>query len=192
VSQPESLSTRRSIYDLVDDRENGKPEVLDALMTAWKGIQDLEPDDPNSFFVIGGYHGEPLRGAGTTDGQIWWGGYCEHGTVLFPTWHRAYLQRLEKALRSIPGCESVVQPFWDECDRWAREEGLPGVFTDPTYTFADGATIPNPLKSYTLPVAIDDLVTNEVPGDTSVYSKPAGYSTVRYPLSGLMGPCDTA
>jgi tyrosinase len=193
VSQPDTLGTRRSIYALMDDRENGKPEALDALMTAWKGIQDREPDDPNSFFVIGGYHGEPFRGAGTTDGQTWWGGYCEHGTVLFPTWHRAYLHRLEKALQSIQGCDSVMQPFWDECDPRARAEGLPGVFTDATYTFADGTTIPNPLKSYTLPVAIDDQVTNEVPGDTSVYTKPAGYSTVRYPLSGLVGnPTDTA
>ena len=66
--------------------------------------------------MIGGYHGEPFRGAGTTDGQTWWGGYCEHGTVLFPTWHRAYLHRLEKALQSIEGCEGVMQPFWDECD----------------------------------------------------------------------------
>jgi tyrosinase len=192
VSQPDTLGTRRSIYDLVDDRENGKPEALDALMTAWKGIQDLEPDDPNSFFVIGGYHGEPFRGAGITDGHTWWGGYCEHGTVLFPTWHRAYLHRLEKALQSVPGCESVMQPFWDECDWRARRRveeggGLPGVFTDPTYTFADGTTITNPLTSYTLPVAIEDQVTNEVPGERSEYTKPARYSTVRYPLSGLVG-----
>jgi tyrosinase len=184
---------RRSIYDLVDDRENGRPEELDALMKAWKRIQDRDPDDPDSFFVIGGFHGEPFRGAGTTDGQTWWGGFCEHGTVLFPTWHRAYLHRLEKALQNHPGCERVMQPFWDECDHRARTDGLPTVFTDPTYTFADGETIPNPLKSYTLPVGIDDQVTNEVPGDASVYSKPAGYTTKRYPLSGLVGnACDAA
>jgi tyrosinase len=193
MSQPDTVGTRRSIYDLMDERQNGKPEALDALMRAWKGIEDRPPDDPNSFFVIGGYHGEPFRGAGTTDGQTWWGGYCEHGTVLFPTWHRAYLHRLEKALQSVPGCESVMQPFWDECDPRARAQGLPGALTDAAYTFADGTTIPNPLTSYTLPVAIEDQVTNEVPGDSSVYTKPAGYSTVRYPLSGLVGsPCEVA
>jgi tyrosinase len=187
VTEPDTLGTRRSIYELVDDRDNGKPEELDALMRAWKGIQDLPPTNPNSFFVIGGYHGEPFRGAGTTDGQTWWGGYCEHGTVLFPTWHRAYLHRLEKALQTIRGCKSVMQPFWDECNPRARTKGVPVVFTDPTYKFADGKTIPNPLKSYTLPVAIEDQVTNEVPGECSEYSKPKGYSTVRYPLSGLVG-----
>jgi tyrosinase len=133
MSQPDTIGTRRSIYELMDERDNGEPEALDAVMRAWKGIQDREPDDPGSFFVIGGYHGEPFRGAGTTDGQTWWGGYCEHGTVLFPTWHRAYLHRLEMALQSIQGCESVMQPFWDECDPRARAQGLPAVFTDATY-----------------------------------------------------------
>ena len=183
---------RRSIYDLVDDRDNGNPEPLDTLMKAWKGIQDRDPDDPDSFFVIGGFHGEPFRGAGTTDAATWWGGFCEHGTVLFPTWHRAYLHRLERALQSVPDCEHVMQPFWDECDSRARNDGLPAVFTDPTYTFADGTTIPNPLKSYTLPVAIDDEVTGEVSGHAHVYTKPAGYTTVRYPLSGLVGNPDDA
>jgi tyrosinase len=181
---------RRSIYDLLDDRANGKPEELDTLIRAWRGIQELPWDDPNSFFVIGGYHGEPFRGAGTTDAAVWWGGFCEHGTVLFPTWHRAYLHRIEKALQSIEHCERVMQPFWDECSERARTEGVPAVFTDSTYTFADGETVPNPLKSYTLPVAITDQVTNEVPGDTSVYTKPESYTTVRYPLSGLVGNCD--
>jgi tyrosinase len=192
VSQPDAPS-RRSIYDLVDDRENGKPEALDTLMRAWKGIQGRPPDHADSFFVIGGYHGEPFRGAGTTDAAVWWGGFCEHGTVLFPTWHRAYLHRLEKALQSVEGCERVMQPFWDECDPRARKDGLPAVFTDPTYTYADGETIPNPLKSYTLPLELEDQVTNEVPGDASIYTKPAGYTTVRYPLSGLVGnSCDAA
>ena len=39
MSQPDTLSTRRSIYDLLEEHDNGKPEALDALMTAWKGIQ---------------------------------------------------------------------------------------------------------------------------------------------------------
>ena len=63
--------------------------------------------------MIGGYHGEPFRGAGWGNAS-YWGGYCNHGNVLFPTWHRAYLLRLEDALRSIPGCEDVTLPFWDE------------------------------------------------------------------------------
>ena len=187
MSTPGTAGIRRSIYDLMDDWDDGDHAPIELLMTAWKGIQDLPPTDPNSFFVIGGFHGEPFRGAGTTDGKTWWGGFCEHATVLFPTWHRAYLLRLEAALQSIDGCESVMQPYWDETSKRAISEGLPWVFTDPEFTYENGTVIANPLKSYTLPVAIDDQVTNEVDGDTAVYSKPKGYTTVRYPLSGLVG-----
>ena len=76
-------------------------------MRAWKGIKELSPDDPNSFFMLGGYHGEPFRGAGWGS-SAYWGGYCNHGNVLFPTWHRVYLLRLEEALRSIPDCADVM------------------------------------------------------------------------------------
>ncbi|MGB8768634.1 MAG: hypothetical protein WCC92_03400 [Candidatus Korobacteraceae bacterium] len=54
-------------------------------MRAWKGIKELPPEDPHSFFVLGGYHGEPFRGGGWGNSQ-YWGGYCNHGNVLFPTW----------------------------------------------------------------------------------------------------------
>ena len=87
---------RRSLVDLQKDYDSGNKAALEALMRAWKGIKELPPDDPRSFFMIGGYHGEPFRGKGEFDPN-WWGGYCQHGTVLFPSWHRAYLWRLEKA-----------------------------------------------------------------------------------------------
>ena len=105
---------RRSISDIQADYEAGNTAELETLMRAWKGIKDLPPGDPNAFFLLGGFHGEPFRGPGAW-ANAWWGGYCQHGTVLFPTWHRAYLYTLENALRSIPGCETVTLPFWDEC-----------------------------------------------------------------------------
>src|SRR3954452_25474427 len=99
----EQLRIRRSIDELQQAYERGDKKPLQDLMRAWKGIKELHPDNPNSFFVIGGYHGEPFRGAGWGTSSFW-GGYCNHGNVLFPTWHRAYLLRLENALRSIEGC----------------------------------------------------------------------------------------
>ena len=172
---------RRSLIDVQNDYDNGNKTELENLMRAWKGIKELPADDPRSFFMLGGYHGEPFRGPGATD-PTYWGGYCEHGTVLFPTWHRAYLYTLEKALQSIPGCESVMLPFWDECDPYSRSYGIPAALTWETFEL-DGETIPNPLRSFVLPVAIVD----QVQGDNALYSKPAGYETVRYPLSGLVG-----
>jgi tyrosinase len=175
------LGIRRSLTDLQKDYDNGNKAALEKLMRAWKGIKELPPDDMNSFFMIGGYHGEPFRGEGEFDSN-WWGGYCQHRTVLFPSWHRAYLLRLEKALQSVPGCAEVMLPFWDECSDESVKNGIPKALTDETFAL-DGQTIPNPLRSFVLPVDIVD----RVKGDVILYSKPAGYETVRYPLSGLVG-----
>ena len=175
---------RRSIVDIQADYNAGNKKELEDLMRAWKGIKELGPDEFRSFFTIGGFHGEPFRGPGAQT-PAWWGGYCQHGTVLFPTWHRAYLYRLENALRSIPGCETVTLPFWDETSDLSRSTGIPYALTDATFHL-DGEDIPNPLCSFELPVTIVDNVT----GDNNFYSKPAGYETVRYPLSGLVGTPD--
>lgn len=178
---------RYSITDLQQAYESGDQAPLETLMRAWLGIKELPPSDPRSFFNLGGYHGEPFRGPGTTD-PAWWGGYCQHGTVLFPTWHRAYLYNLERALQSIPGCADVMLPFWDECSQETRQHGIPWALTAETFVL-DGETIPNPLRSFVFPITIVDQITN----DGALFSKPAGYETVRFPLSGLVGtPADQA
>jgi tyrosinase len=178
---------RRSLADIQADYEAGNKAELEALMRAWKGIKELPPSDPNSFFMLGGFHGEPFRGPGAY-ANAWWGGYCQHGTVLFPTWHRVYLYQLENALRSIPGCESVALPFWDECSQASQGNGIPGALTWEKFEL-DGVLIDNPLRSFVLPVAITDQVSQDNANDPNSpsYSKPAGYETVRYPLSGLVG-----
>jgi tyrosinase len=178
---PVTPGIRRSLSEIQAEYKSGDTEALETLMRAWKGIKDMPADDPRSFFMIGGYHGEPFRDEGATN-PTWWGGYCEHATVLFPTWHRAYLYALEKALQSIPGCEGVMLPFWDETSADSLANGLPGALTWETFEL-DGQVIPNPLRSFVLPVEIVDAVQ----GDNSLYRKPAGYETVRYPLSGLVG-----
>jgi tyrosinase len=175
------LRVRRSIVDIQADYDAGNKKELEDLMRAWHAIKALGPNEFKSFFMIGGFHGEPFRGPGAQT-PTWWGGYCQHGTVLFPTWHRAYLYRLENALRSIPRCESVTLPFWDETSELSRKAGIPRALTDETFML-DGKKIANPLRSFVLPVSIVDGVS----GDNGLYTKPEGYETVRYPLSGLVG-----
>src|SRR5947209_12251723 len=114
---------RYSIQQLEKWHQEGNEEPLEKLILAWKGIQDLPHTDPNSFYLIAGYHGQPFRGAGWGN-PAWWGGYCHHGNVLFPTWHRAYLLRLEEALRTI--VPDVTLSFWDETE---ISEGSPLVPT---------------------------------------------------------------
>ena len=197
--QPEtpSVGVRQSIYALQQAYAQGDRKPLEDLIRAWKGIQELPSDDPRSFYVLGGYHGEPfqLRPAvdalGVQDIYAYWGGYCNHGNVLFPTWHRIYVRKLEEALQSIvPG---VMMPFWDETDAHSLAGGIPEILTQETFEL-DGEIIKNPLRSFVLPEKLnDDYWQDSENGEHSPYYKPAGYETVRYPLSGLVGnPADQA
>ena len=180
MSQPRirhSLQYIQNLYDTGEDRSK-----LENLIRGFRGIQALPPDDPKSFFYISGLHGLPYRGPGETDPE-WWGGYCWHGSVLFPTWHRIYVLYLEDALRSIPRCEDVTLPFWDQLFNLELEKRttvdplvIPSVLTSPTFDL-DGRN-DNPLYSYKLQ---KDLVQKVNDGR---YSKHKGYDTVRYPLSG--------
>lgn len=119
---------------------------------------------------------------------MWWGGYCYHGQILFPTWHRAYINRLESALRSIPGCENVTLPFLDWCDDETLASGLPDTLNLESFTLADGTVTKNPLYSYKFQTGVFDSLNVGALGfpDTD-YTKTAGYETVRFPLSGLVG-----
>lgn len=175
------LKIRKSVIDLQRDYDNGNKKELQDLMRAWKGIKELPAEDENSFFKLGGFHGEPFRGAGWGS-SAYWGGYCNHGNVLFPTWHRVYLLKLEEALQSIKGCEDVMLPYWDETDEESLKNGIPACLTDEFFEL-DGQQIANPLRSFVFPKNIVD----NVQGDNNLYSKPLGYETVRYPLSGLVG-----
>ena len=181
------LKVRRSIQDIYNDFASKKNTVaLEKLMIAWQFIKALPPSDPNSFMALGGFHGEPFLWRGAYDVTSYWGGYCHHGELLFPTWHRIYLYKLEKALQNVPGCESVTLPYWDQTYKIMKDGkltylGVPPILTDDYFTFSTGATIPNPLKSFTLPVSLQDSE------EAEFYAKPAGYETVRYPLSGLVG-----
>ncbi|KAE8220115.1 hypothetical protein CF319_g6313 [Tilletia indica] len=169
------FATRKNIRSI-------SPKESDDLVRAFAAIQKLDPRDPDSFFTIAGYHGEPFRGAGYNS-SAWWGGYCNHGNVLFPTWHRGYCMRIEKALqRQVSG---AALHYWDETEAETLEKGIPSIFTNRSYTYNDtGETIPNPLFSYKFQTQITDRLIS-IPDYN--YSKAAGYETTRYPFSGLVG-----
>lgn len=166
--------------------DGGDKKPLEDLVRAWIGIKNLPPTDPKSFFVLGGYHGEPFQyrrqvdALSPTDIYTYWGGYCNHGNILFPTWHRVYVLKVEEALQSIvPG---VMLPYWDETSEDSLTNGIPAILTQEKFEL-DGQWIDNPLRSFVLPEALSD----DLPGDDQIYEKPKGYETVRYPLSGLVG-----
>lgn len=72
--------------------------------------------------------------------------YCQHGTIHFTTWHRAYLYTFEKALQDqVPG---VMLPWWDWADADSLAGGLPTAVTEKTYKDLDTREVkPNPLLS---------------------------------------------
>ncbi|KAF3189688.1 hypothetical protein TWF225_002823 [Orbilia oligospora] len=168
---------------------NLSKEETDKLIFAWKCIQEKPADCQDGFFAIAGYHGQPFRGAGYGN-AMWWGGYCHHGNVLFPTWHRAYILRLEEALQKIDA--DVALPYWDQMngEYGEKEERIiPKIFTDKKYKFSaafGGHTIDNPLYSYKFVKGFKDRISRSGVD----YGKPEGYKTVRYPYSGLVGSSD--
>jgi len=116
MNDRQALRVRRSIQELQKDYEDGDRKPLEDLWRAWIGMKARPPADPQSFHKLAGYHGAPFRGAGWGTAR-YWGGYCNHGNVLFPTWHRVYLLKLEQALQSAPVCEDVMLPYWDSSVR---------------------------------------------------------------------------
>ncbi|KAH6628450.1 common central domain of tyrosinase-domain-containing protein, partial [Chaetomium tenue] len=172
-----------------DDTTARRKLAMQKLLWAFYLIQKPETkDDWNSFFRIAGFHGMPFRGAGWGN-PSWWGGYCNHGNVLFPTWHRAYLVRLENALRSAAGHDDITLPYWNETSTASQESGIPDIFLRKTVDIPGSVTrqgdhtIENPLRSYKFPAGVWDNL-NPVP-DVD-YSKPKNYVTTRHPFSGLV------
>lgn len=97
---------RLEIDDFIQDTElaNLYFLALEALMSA-KGHEK-----PFSYHEICGIHGQPYRAwdgvtsanfeqTGRTNSSS---GYCSHGSVIFPTWHRAYLAMYEVCYSQIP------------------------------------------------------------------------------------------
>jgi len=62
-------------------------------------MQQAGQNQAASHFQIGGIHGQPYvewDGSGGPQSQSGeWEGYCHHGTVTFPTWHRPYVTLFE-------------------------------------------------------------------------------------------------
>lgn len=64
-------------------------------------------DNDFSWPAIGGIHGMPYvrwgdSGPADAPGGDTFGGYCTHGSVLFPTWHRPYVALFEVNLLDNP------------------------------------------------------------------------------------------
>nr|QTF98733.1 tyrosinase [Armillaria ostoyae] len=89
-------------------------QALDAMYSEQQG-NDI------SFFGIGGIHGLPYvqwDGSGGTKPvpKSEWGGYCHHGSTLFPTWHRPYVALFEQVLQQH--AVAIAEKYTVDNARW--------------------------------------------------------------------------
>jgi tyrosinase len=139
-------------------------------LQAWKSQSQ---SNPLSYYGVAGIHGVPNQawdGVGANPNAAGAVGYCTHSSILFPSWHRAYLALFEQQFYSV--MLNVVQqfpagkkrqkyakaastfrvPYWD----WAiappaGKPTLPLVLTQSTISVTTPSgqqTISNPLYNY--------------------------------------------
>lgn len=129
----------------------GAAQLAD-LRSAFAAAYQLGDERGYSFHA--GLHGLPLPT------------YCEHGTLLFLPWHRAYLYFFERALTDAlrrardDQTSSASVPWWDWTSAVAHAEGLPAGY------LADGNGADNPLAAGPVTLSSSDLqlVRDNLPG----------------------------
>ena len=112
---------------------NLTPVELLRIREAFERLYDFPPDDYRGYSYLAGLHGHPN-----------W--FCPHHNPNFLTWHRAYLYIVERALQEVSEDSQLMLPYWDWTAEEALTNGIPTVFTDPTYTDSVGNEKPNPLR----------------------------------------------
>ncbi|RIB29670.1 common central domain of tyrosinase-domain-containing protein [Gigaspora rosea] len=166
----------------------------DLFLQGYAEVQSRDATDPTSFYAVAGIHGLPYAPYDLLPGEKiqssdWnssetdrWGGYCHHGDILFPTWHRPYISLIEvlvyEAARDLiyndknypagsetdeykQEVEKLRFPYWDWASPSTLSSGVPSVLFD-EYVFVDNPTqknvkIRNPLRAFTLPVDLGSL-----------------------------------
>jgi len=109
--------------------------------------------DDRGFNHWAGIHGLPLPM------------YCQHHTILFLPWHRAYLYFFELSLQDRVG--GVALPWWDWSSRPAEGSGIPSLYTQAE---AGGAT--NPLLASPIPAAAQTASMDEGAPPTTTSRSP--------------------
>ncbi len=99
------MATRPSIRGMTD-------EQVTQLRKSYAEMMAIDDDRGYSFFA--GLHGLPL--------PI----YCQHGTLLFLPWHRAYLYFFELAIQDR--VEGVGVPWWDWTSDESHVRGIPASY----------------------------------------------------------------
>ncbi|ERF72312.1 hypothetical protein EPUS_02199 [Endocarpon pusillum Z07020] len=137
----------------------------DLFILSLREFQQADQDDPLSYYQVAGIHGLPRAPWDGVVGQEASPGYCVHGAVTFPTWHRPYVALFEQILWThaqsiaqdyplgqrdsyVTAAQSLRMPYWDAFN----SPTLPLAASLPTITVngPNGTrTFDNPLYKYT-------------------------------------------
>jgi tyrosinase len=157
-----SVNVRLEINDFVKNDYHFSLYVM-----ALRSFFEKDEPDFRSYFGVAGIHGRPYIPWGGAKGQSQWafGGYCVHGSVLFPTWHRPYLALFEQLIQQNAMVHAQLHtvdtggwakaaldlrlPYWG----WEKGTVLPDVIIDsPTVTITDYSgkkvQVDNPFMRY--------------------------------------------
>ncbi|KAH6671189.1 hypothetical protein B0J14DRAFT_670158 [Halenospora varia] len=131
---PDAAKARVEIDEFIDDNDMTNLFLL-ALEELYKEdatkSQAKKNEDWWTYYSISGIHGQPAEnwdGVQQPNGQM--GSYCAHGQVVFPTWHRSYMNIFEQMISNKmhdiadkfpPAQRAVYQkaatrfrvPYWD-------------------------------------------------------------------------------
>ncbi|KAL2041570.1 hypothetical protein N7G274_005952 [Stereocaulon virgatum] len=138
--------------------------VFDLYILSLEQFQQRNQSALLSYYQVAGIHGHPYISWDGVQGN-YQAGYCTHGSILFPSWHRPYMAAYEQILwanaQRIAATYPVVQrstyeaaaitfriPYWD----WAINSTMPDPINDPMITVNSPhglVNMANPLYNYT-------------------------------------------
>ncbi|KAM7200214.1 tyrosinase [Naviculisporaceae sp. PSN 640] len=200
-----AVPLRREIRDL----QSNFPDQFNLFILGLQHFQDMDQQDPQSYYQIAGIHGMPYKAwNGVASTSDWvetegFGGYCTHSSILFAPWHRPYIALWEQSLyasvqevasqfpagelraKYVAAAKDFRAPYWD----WAipppsDAEAFPTFFSSPQISVIDTdgntKTVSNPLHRYTFHPL------NPSPGDFDEYWSRWNY-TIRYPSDAEFG-----
>ncbi|GAM89119.1 hypothetical protein ANO11243_071540 [Dothideomycetidae sp. 11243] len=160
-----STGARPARLNIVDLQNSGP--AWDLYIQAFQNFTMDPSTELTSFFQVAGIHGYPNIAWDGEQGNGGGIGYCTHGSILFPTWHRPYMALFEQIVWEkaqyiatlypasqqdtyVAAAETLRIPFWD----WTMQVGFPQIVNTTTLTIntpTGQQTIANPLYSYTIP-----------------------------------------
>jgi tyrosinase len=123
-----------------------------SLRDGFVKMQALHDDRGYEYWA--GIHGLPL--------PMW----CQHGTLLFLPWHRAYLYHFEQYL--LDAGSTVSLPWWD----WSTQAGIPAAYADGE--LASGPVSGIPAAQFTEKNIPPVSRTSRTPGPDGAGHGPAG------------------